>query len=272
LTMGNIYSVQWIVNGQIVQSHCVILNPGDNVIIRAVYGLPGQNVAANIRINVLFPDGTVKLYQSVVHEPSFVVTNSVISDDIPFGIVSSRNIYNILHAEIWWGFIHWGVWDQQYLGTTINFTDTCPSLCVPAWQCEQPLNGYESDGCGNRRTNSACNPCVPNWQCEQPLNGYESDGCGNRRTNSACNLTIAKITAISFTPSQTSCIEPCSLSVDITWRNDGDMTGSFEPSIVVDTVRTGIGTQVPLSKGQTDTRTFQLNLMKGVHTICPDPN
>lgn len=30
-------------------------------------------------------------------------------------------------------------------------------------------------------------PCVPKWQCEVPLNGYESDGCGNRQLNSRCN-------------------------------------------------------------------------------------
>ena len=30
-------------------------------------------------------------------------------------------------------------------------------------------------------------PCVPNWQCEQPLNDYEADGCGNRRANPACS-------------------------------------------------------------------------------------
>ena len=28
--------------------------------------------------------------------------------------------------------------------------------------------------------------CVPNWQCEIPLNGYEEDGCGNRRENIDC--------------------------------------------------------------------------------------
>lgn len=30
--------------------------------------------------------------------------------------------------------------------------------CIPDWQCETPLNGYEFDGCGNRRTNTICNP------------------------------------------------------------------------------------------------------------------
>lgn len=32
--------------------------------------------------------------------------------------------------------------------------------------------------------------CTTNWQCESPLNGYESDGCGNRRVNSQCDLPI----------------------------------------------------------------------------------
>ncbi len=30
-------------------------------------------------------------------------------------------------------------------------------------------------------------PCIPNWQCEPGQTGYETDGCGNRRLNSACN-------------------------------------------------------------------------------------
>ena len=62
--------------------------------------------------------------------------------------------------------------------------------CQPSWQCEIPLNGYESDGCGHRRLNAACNPCVPSWVCELPLNGYEDDGCGNRRPNAACNPCV----------------------------------------------------------------------------------
>lgn len=30
--------------------------------------------------------------------------------------------------------------------------------------------------------------CVPNWQCEQPPNGYMSDGCGNRKLDVSCIL------------------------------------------------------------------------------------
>ncbi len=32
--------------------------------------------------------------------------------------------------------------------------------------------------------------CIPNWQCNTPLDGTESDGCGNTRSNSACNPII----------------------------------------------------------------------------------
>jgi len=34
--------------------------------------------------------------------------------------------------------------------------------------------------------------CIPHWTCEQPLNGYETDSCGNRRinTNCECNKSL----------------------------------------------------------------------------------
>jgi len=80
-------------------------------------------------------------------------------------------------------------WVAANDGTPTGEAQYCYT-CIPNWTCELPLNGYESDGCGNRRLNSTCNPCVPNWQCEIPLNGYESDGCGNRRLNSSCNACV----------------------------------------------------------------------------------
>lgn len=39
------------------------------------------------------------------------------------------------------------------------------SPCVPSWVCETPLNGYEKDGCGNRRLNASCNALVQKWKC-----------------------------------------------------------------------------------------------------------
>ncbi len=44
-------------------------------------------------------------------------------------------------------------------GTTPVFVD--PFICIPNWQCETPLNGYEYDGCGNRRLKSACSSISP---------------------------------------------------------------------------------------------------------------
>jgi hypothetical protein len=69
----------------------------------------------------------------------------------------------------------------------------CFAPCTQNWKCEVPANGYEADGCGNRRLNPACNaPCVPVWVCEVPANGYEADGCGNRRLNPACGAVDPK--------------------------------------------------------------------------------
>ncbi len=35
-----------------------------------------------------------------------------------------------------------------------------PPPCIPVWQCEQPLNGYETNGCGNRQLNPVCDPVI----------------------------------------------------------------------------------------------------------------
>ncbi len=72
-------------------------------------------------------------------------------------------------------------------GSTATF---CKSACVPTWTCRQPLDGYEINSCdGTVRQNPACNPCTPVWGCEMSngdYTGWETDGCGNRRMNSAC--------------------------------------------------------------------------------------
>lgn len=83
-------------------------------------------------------------------------------------------------------------------GQGASISKTMTPVCIPNWVCEQPLNGYETDGCGNRRQNTECNPCIPNWLCEQPLSGYEIDGCGDRRANSACNPAPSVERLISF--------------------------------------------------------------------------
>jgi len=34
----------------------------------------------------------------------------------------------------------------------------CIGECIPVWICELPLNGWEFDGCGNRKLNPECDP------------------------------------------------------------------------------------------------------------------
>jgi hypothetical protein len=46
-------------------------------------------------------------------------------------------------------------------GVTIPITVVGIGGCISSWACEYPLNGYENDGCGYRRLNSACNPITP---------------------------------------------------------------------------------------------------------------
>jgi len=44
------------------------------------------------------------------------------------------------------------------LNQTAAVTATLTPGCVPAWKCDFPLNGNESDGCGHTRANPACVP------------------------------------------------------------------------------------------------------------------
>ena len=78
-----------------------------------------------------------------------------------------------------------------YKGLTEYYSIIAP--CIPEWNCELPLNGYESDGCGNRRLNDAC-ICVPEWQCEPGETGYEIDinNCGEpKRYNEVCTPCVS---------------------------------------------------------------------------------
>ncbi len=65
---------------------------------------------------------------------------------------------------------HWG--SQPFLWAAIEnhqmyfITYVALESCVPNWQCETPLNGYENDGCGNRRLNTACNPICDLPSCD----------------------------------------------------------------------------------------------------------
>lgn len=83
----------------------------------------------------------------------------------------------------------------------------------------------------------------------------------------------ANITATDMILSKTQCEAPCSANVTITWTNNGGVPGSFEPAIVVNSVRTGLGSNKNVPSGGTHTEIFSLtNLTANNYTICPDPN
>lgn len=84
-------------------------------------------------------------------------------------------------------------------------------------------------------------------------------------------LTPAFIVATSIVPDKTTCIEPCDVSVDVTWTNSGQTADTFAPTILVDGTPISLAPEV-LGPTQTVTRTFAVTgLTKGSHTICASP-
>jgi len=76
--------------------------------------------------------------------------SDLLIENIPAGshtILLKKEGYNDLTQTV-------NVIAGQVLMLTLNMVLSC----VPTWVCETPLNGYEKDGCGNRRQNSACIP------------------------------------------------------------------------------------------------------------------
>ena len=85
--------------------------------------------------------------------------------------------------------------------------------------------------------------------------------------------TGVNITATSITPSVISCQALCSLTVNITWTNTGDTSGSFIPGIQVGTEPVMTLPSVTLAAGASVTKTFSITgLTAGSHIICPVPN
>lgn len=127
-------------------------------------------------------------YESASYTPS---STGLWTFTIPFtGLTPKVGTYTFHDGCV---YINAPDYSSQYCNKCDTTKCTTLTICTPNWQCETPLNGYEADGCGHRRTNVNCNvACVPVWACETPLNGYESDGCGNRRSNTNCNPLVQK--------------------------------------------------------------------------------
>jgi len=100
--------------------------------------------------------------------------------------------------------------------------------------------------------------------------------CAYPDSGTACQTitvrTLANITVTAITPSVTTCTEPCTPTVNITWTNTGGVADTFTPAIVVDGTSTPLTTPETLDPAQSITKTFTVtDLMKGSHTICASP-
>lgn len=83
-------------------------------------------------------------------------------------------------------------------GTATWFWDTSVAFIGPHNVTVDAMiitNGFQCTGGTTVIVNLS--GCVPNWQCELPINGYESDGCGNRRLNPICNITLGDVQIMS---------------------------------------------------------------------------
>lgn len=85
---------------------------------------------------------------------------------------------------------------------------------------------------------------------------------------------VANITATNMTLSPGPYIQPGTIIVTVTWINNGNTAGTFEPAIKINDIRIGSGTNISLDIGELPhTEIFTIsNLMKSTYTICPDPN
>ncbi len=82
----------------------------------------------------------------------------------------------------------------------------------------------------------------------------------------------AHITATAQDPlSKTSCCGPCTVSGGYTWTNDGDIAGTFTPSISLDGVSQAIAAAQTLEPGASVHVTFSVDISKET-TILPVPN
>lgn len=85
----------------------------------------------------------------------------------------------------------------------------------------------------------------------------------------------AHIIAKTIVGSTLTCTAPCSLTVDITWENTGDVAGDFVPNIIIDDVlATPVYSSESLAGLTTSAiKTFTITGLTAIsHTICASPN
>ena len=99
--------------------------------------------------------------------------------------------------------------------------------------------------------------------------------CASPDSGTTCQVvtvkTPADITTTNMTLSHTTCIEPCSINVDVTYMNSGQTAGEFTPEITIDGVSMPL-TPETLGAGVSVVKTFALtDKTIGEYTICAVP-
>lgn len=100
--------------------------------------------------------------------------------------------------------------------------------------------------------------------------------CADPDSGTSCTtitvLTPANIVTTAITPNVTTCTEPCNITVDITWTNNGQTVGTFAPTMTFNGTSTILAPE-NLNFGQSITKRFSITgLAAGTYNICSDPN
>ncbi len=136
-----------------IQTNCVAnLSDVLGVGLRVKFDMSEATHSYKATMKIDTPSGPVTATTPYIQ----VISNQVFDLSFyDFGIVPEEGTYSISQFTL-------RDTSNQVVCTGVGGTGQCETLtigaCVPNWQCEQPLNGYENDSCGHRRLNSACNP------------------------------------------------------------------------------------------------------------------
>lgn len=90
---------------------------------------------------------------------------------------------------------------------------------------------------------------------------------------SAYCVAPANIVSTALTLSTTSCTEPCNVTGSVSWTNNGGITGTLDPAILINGVSTSLGSPEPINPGQTIIHGFSLppDLLASTYEVCASP-
>lgn len=129
------------------------------------------NVSAAIQILTTIEISPLSVSVSISGTRQFIVTckdqnSAIMTCPTLVWEVSDTNVGSISNTGLFTGLNADTVTVTAKVGTIIGsaVVTVTEQACTPNWQCEQPLNGYETDlndcTAPNRRLNSVCNPSI----------------------------------------------------------------------------------------------------------------